>query len=109
MPDLEIFDSCLVPKAVSGDGFTLRWKVGCGGDFETATGHLVSPNYPDRVRWPVKYIYWFLPPSTGAHSTAHGPYLLLARTTLWEVSPGFSTSKARLEAAAGTTMSRLGR
>ena len=37
-------------QAVSGDGFTLRWNVGCGGEFDSSAGHLVSPNYPTRVR-----------------------------------------------------------
>ena len=55
------------PQAVSGDGFTLRWKVGCGGEFDSPSGHLVSPNYPTRVSsciniyLTVRFSVWQLP------------------------------------------------
>ena len=41
-------DHCF--QDTTGDGFTLRWGVGCGGEFTSAYGHLVSPGYPDKVR-----------------------------------------------------------
>ncbi|XP_046451773.1 cubilin-like isoform X2 [Daphnia pulex] len=33
-------------SAHQGDGFRMRWKVGCGGEFDGPTGLITSPNYP---------------------------------------------------------------
>jgi hypothetical protein len=33
-------------RDTNGDGFTLRWKAGCGGHFVSSSGSLVSPGYP---------------------------------------------------------------
>ena len=92
-------------QAISGDGFTLRWNVGCGGEFDSPSGHLVSPNYPTRVR---SYIHASncLILSMGAPSTAHGPYLLLAPTTQWGPFLGSLTSRAGQGVAAGLTLWR---
>ena len=95
----------ICPQAVSGDGFTLRWNVGCGGEFDSPSGHLVSPNYPIRVRSHI-HVSNCLTRSMGAPSTAHGRYLLREPTTLWQLFLGSLILRERQGVAAGLILWR---